>query len=251
LTGSGGTAPYTFSIVGGTTPVWLSLNASTGALSGTPTGSGSFGFTIKATDSSTGTGSPFSATQAYTLAVMSAPTAGYTVVPNPSSLTITRGNSGSSVLTFTPTGGYQGTATFACTGLPAYATCVFTPSSLIFAGDNAVKTATLEVTTTAPQAVGGTTLSTIFWIPGGLLAGLLCMRRRKLAATTRGLLLLAMLACVMAGITACGGGTTLTGAAAGTPTGTDTVQVNVSAAAAVGSGSGNVNQNASISITIQ
>ncbi len=247
LTASNGTSPYTYIIIEGAPPSGLALST-IGVLSGTPTGSGTFNFTVKATDSSTGTGSPFSGIQAYTLTVLSAPSAGYTVVANPTSLTIARGNTGSSVLTFTPTGGYQGTATFGCSGLPAYATCTFTPSTVVFTGDNAVKTTTLQVITTAPHAAGGTNLSAIFWIPGGVLAGLLFMRRRKLTAAMRGLLLLAVLACVSLGITACGGGTALTG---GTPTGTDTVQVNVSAAATVGSGSGNVNQSASISITIQ
>jgi choice-of-anchor A domain-containing protein len=47
MTVSGGTAPYTFSVVG-TLPAGLSLNASTGAVTGTPTAAGSF--SIKVTD---------------------------------------------------------------------------------------------------------------------------------------------------------------------------------------------------------
>ena len=46
---SGGSAPYTWSINGA--PSWLSLNASTGVLSGKPTTSGMFSFTVKVTDS--------------------------------------------------------------------------------------------------------------------------------------------------------------------------------------------------------
>jgi hypothetical protein len=37
LAASGGTAPYTWSVAGGTLPAGLALNASTGAISGTPT----------------------------------------------------------------------------------------------------------------------------------------------------------------------------------------------------------------------
>ena len=51
---SGGTAPYTFSIVSGSLPPGLKLNTSTGAITGTPTTAGTFIFTAKVKDS-TGT----------------------------------------------------------------------------------------------------------------------------------------------------------------------------------------------------
>ncbi|WP_338679377.1 putative Ig domain-containing protein [Janthinobacterium sp. TB1-E2] len=72
LTATGGTAPYSYAVVG-TLPVGLSLNTTTGVLSGTTNVAGSFPFSIKVTDSSTGVGAPFSATNSYTLAV-AAPT---------------------------------------------------------------------------------------------------------------------------------------------------------------------------------
>ncbi|NVI85585.1 putative Ig domain-containing protein, partial [Janthinobacterium sp. BJB401] len=68
LAATGGTAPYSYAVVG-TLPVGLSLNTATGVLSGTTNVAGSFPFSIKVTDSSTGTGAPFSATNSYTLAV--------------------------------------------------------------------------------------------------------------------------------------------------------------------------------------
>jgi hypothetical protein len=55
ITASGGTSPYHFSISSGHLPSGLSLNATTGAISGTPLASGTFRFTVKATDSTTGT----------------------------------------------------------------------------------------------------------------------------------------------------------------------------------------------------
>ena len=50
LTVTNGTAPYTFSLVSGTLPPGLSLNTSTGKISGTPTTSGTYTFTMKVVD---------------------------------------------------------------------------------------------------------------------------------------------------------------------------------------------------------
>ncbi|MFI7056684.1 putative Ig domain-containing protein [Streptosporangium canum] len=50
LTVSGGTAPYTWSVSAGSLPPGLTLNASTGVLSGTPTAAGGYSFTVKVLD---------------------------------------------------------------------------------------------------------------------------------------------------------------------------------------------------------
>jgi hypothetical protein len=64
---TGGTSPYTFAVTGGSLPAGLTLT-SNGTLSGAPTVSGTFNFTVQATDASTGAG-PYSAGQAYSLVV--------------------------------------------------------------------------------------------------------------------------------------------------------------------------------------
>jgi hypothetical protein len=64
LSAGGGTAPYTFAVTVGVLPPGLGLNASTGAISGTPSATGSFPFTITATDSRGCMGS-----QAYTVTI--------------------------------------------------------------------------------------------------------------------------------------------------------------------------------------
>jgi len=74
LTPSGGQAPYHFNLASGSLPAGVTLNAKTGALSGTPTNAGLFNFAVKVTDSSTGSGRPLSTTQSYTLTVQN-PTA--------------------------------------------------------------------------------------------------------------------------------------------------------------------------------
>jgi hypothetical protein len=51
LVASGGIQPYTFSIVGGSLPPGLTLNAATGAITGTPTQAGAFSFTAMVSDS--------------------------------------------------------------------------------------------------------------------------------------------------------------------------------------------------------
>lgn len=57
LQASGGTQPYTFAITAGALPTGLSLNASTGLISGTPTTPGTFVFTVQVTDAVAATAS--------------------------------------------------------------------------------------------------------------------------------------------------------------------------------------------------
>jgi uncharacterized protein YhjY with autotransporter beta-barrel domain len=78
ITGSGGVAPYTYAIVSGALPAGLTLNTSTGVISGTPTATGAFNLTVQATDSAS---TPNTGTRAYTLNV-----GGNVLTVNPSSL---------------------------------------------------------------------------------------------------------------------------------------------------------------------
>ncbi len=67
VTASGGISPYTYNVTSGSLPSGLSLNASTGAITGTPTATGTVSFTITATDAHSYTGS-----QAYSLTIATA-----------------------------------------------------------------------------------------------------------------------------------------------------------------------------------
>src|SRR4030095_9341396 len=67
VSATGGTGSYTFSVSAGSLPAGLSLNAATGAITGTPTAVATSNFTITATDGLSATG-----TRAYTVAVNTA-----------------------------------------------------------------------------------------------------------------------------------------------------------------------------------
>ena len=72
LAASGGTFPYTWTIISGGLPAGLTLNASSGAIIGTPTTAGTLSFTAQVTDA----GRPAqTATKALSITIMSVPTA--------------------------------------------------------------------------------------------------------------------------------------------------------------------------------
>ncbi|MBD2722084.1 T9SS type A sorting domain-containing protein [Hymenobacter sp. BT189] len=98
ITASGGTAPYTFAVSAGALPAGLALAAG-GTLAGTPTASGTFNFTVRATDATTGAG-PYNSSRAYTLAVAAQPGTAAPTVLAPAN----------GALTNNPTPTYSGTA---------------------------------------------------------------------------------------------------------------------------------------------
>jgi hypothetical protein len=53
VAGSGGVAPYSWSVVSGSLPTGVTLNSSTGTIAGTPTSAGTLSFTVQAQDSQT------------------------------------------------------------------------------------------------------------------------------------------------------------------------------------------------------
>jgi hypothetical protein len=81
LTASNGTAPYTYAVFSGALPTGVTLDPSTGLISGTPTAFGAFSFAIRSTDSSTGSG-PYTVTNSYTLNVAQALPTVTAVAPN-------------------------------------------------------------------------------------------------------------------------------------------------------------------------
>ena len=97
---SGGTAPYSFAVTSGALPGSVSL-ATNGTLSGTPSTTGTFSFTVTATDSNNCTGS-----QAFSIAI--APVAGndsYSNLVNNTEAVVTGGTTVSPATPFVPLSG--------------------------------------------------------------------------------------------------------------------------------------------------
>ncbi len=138
-------------------------------------------------------------------------TSDYSIVVNPTVLTIIRGGSGTATFTVTPIGNFHDTITFACNSLPTYATCTFAPPTLTPNGGPVSTTLTIKTSaattahldTTAPwQRTGsGVALATMI--------GLLFTFRRRRSLPKLLLLLLLSLSALTA-ITGCGGSPTTT-----------------------------------------
>src|SRR5208283_195286 len=81
LSASGGTAPYSWSLVWGSLPTGLKLNASTGAITGTPTGA-STSFTVQVRDTKSTSVPATSATAQFSILlvppIVTVSTGGYT-----------------------------------------------------------------------------------------------------------------------------------------------------------------------------
>ena len=142
---------------------------------------------------------------------------------SPTSLTISRGSTGTDTVTLTPVGGYTGTVTLACGTLPAHVTCSFSPASFTFTASTATQTSTLTIATKDMT----TGLSKPFHFGPGtetVLAGLPCLgllalfRRRRMGSL--GVMCVALvMSCGLVALGGCGGSNNTT------PSGTYTVPV--------------------------
>jgi trimeric autotransporter adhesin len=74
----------------------------------------------------------------------------FAIAANPATASVRAGQSASFTFTVTPGGGFNSAVSFACSGLPALATCTFTPTSVT--PNVSPMTVTLTVKTTGPNA---------------------------------------------------------------------------------------------------
>ena len=149
LTASGGNPPFEFQVTAGALPPGISLSSG-GLLSGTPTASGTFNFTITAIEN--GGFGPKSGSQPYTLTVADVPP-----IANPVSATVAYG-SGANPITLNITGGVPDSVAVA--SAPANGTAIASGTSITyqpntgFAGtDSFTYTATNSGGTSAPATV--------------------------------------------------------------------------------------------------
>ena len=165
---TGGTGPFTWAVSGGSLPPGVTLNASTGALSGTPTTSGLYSFTVRVTDSL-----GLTATQGLNLTVAVGPlvinatanastaaqggTLGYTVT-----VTNTAASAYSGVAFSVPLSGVLVGATYNNNAAATSGTVAVTGQTLTWTGNlaaGAVATITFSVTVGNPYTGNGTLAS--------------------------------------------------------------------------------------------
>jgi Putative Ig domain len=168
ITVTGGLAPLTFSLSAGSLPAGLSMNGSTGAITGTPTGpNGTTNFTIKVTDKS----NPVqSATKALSIAVNLPPAPAITTTTLPSvvefaSYSQTIAATGFGTLTYSvsvgslPAGLSLNSSTGAITGTPTGPNATTNFTVKVTDSSNPVQSATqaLSIVVTLPPAPAITT----------------------------------------------------------------------------------------------
>ncbi|WDZ80284.1 putative Ig domain-containing protein (plasmid) [Ensifer adhaerens] len=156
ISAANGMAPYRYALSTGALPAGLRLDASSGAITGTPTTEGTHGFTIEATDANGATGSV-----AYTLAIgrqiPAAGNASATVAANstanPVTLSLSGGAADSVAVTAAPS---HGTATASGTSIS------YTPDPGYSGSDSFTYTATNATGTSAPATVAVTVSAPTF-----------------------------------------------------------------------------------------
>ena len=105
-------------------------------------------------DLATGWGSPNGSALINALAGSSTSTPGYSLSASPGAVSIVQGNSGSSTITSTVSGGFSGTVSLAASGTPSGVTITFSPTSISGAG-----TSTMSIAVAATAATGTYTIT--------------------------------------------------------------------------------------------
>lgn len=168
----------------------------------------------------------------------STPTFGFSV--GAGTMSVTAGSAATIPLALAPTNGFSGTVTLACSGLPAGATCVFSPAT-VSVSSTAATTATVTINTTRATTAAlhgsGATLAAVLGLP---FVSLLVLRRRKLGVLRiLPVLVLTLAAATFVAGCADGGSTPATP----TPAGTSTVTITATA--------GTVTQSTSVAMTVK
>jgi uncharacterized repeat protein (TIGR03803 family) len=164
----------------------------------------------------------------------------FAISANPATVTISSpGQQGTIAVAITPAGGFNQTITPSCSGLPAGASCSFSPSSVTPSGG--VVNTTLTIATMATSSAirhwplaDKQNLSLALVLPGFFM--LMPAKRGKRRSAKRAAVLVLLLGFSIMGLNGCGGGSASTGGAdggagggGGTPAGTYTVTITATA----------------------
>ena len=125
LSATGGQPPNTWTVIQGSLPHGLTLNASSGLISGTPTAAGAFNFTVQVSDSES---PPAAATAPLSITVTTIPT--FSISASPSSLSVVQGNQGISTITTTISNGFNSAITLSASGMPSGTAVSFNPNPI-------------------------------------------------------------------------------------------------------------------------
>lgn len=176
------------------------------------------------------------ASAAYTINL---PPPSFTFAASPTSLTMGAGGTGTSTLTVTPQNGFNSAVSFGCSGLPAGASCAFSPATVTPSGSAATTTLTI----TAP-ATSAAVRSFGFGMPVLAVAFVGCFFGWRRRSGLERWLLLAMVAAGMGMLSGCSGGGSggSEGSGGGSTPTTSTVTVNAT--------SGTLAQSMTISLTV-
>ena len=118
--------------------------------------------------------------------------------------TIVAGQSASITFTITPQGGFAGTVSFACSGLPTASSCTFSPATVTASGNTTLTLMTTARTVASAQPLPGSALAALaaFCLLGTLFFGGVSSQGR----TLRVLCMLLAIGIVVGGVSSCGGG---------------------------------------------
>jgi hypothetical protein len=154
LTATGGTTPYNWSVSAGSLPAGLTLNASSGAISGTPTAAGTSNFTVRVAGAN-----GLSSTKALSIAIAAAPaTLSSIAIVGPSSV-----NEGTTA-TYTATATWSDGTTAAATGATFSMTsgpATITSAGVLTAGTVTANTSAVIAASYTSGGVNRTTSTTV------------------------------------------------------------------------------------------
>jgi N-acetylneuraminic acid mutarotase len=163
------------------------------ALNVTP---GDYTFTIA------GTSGSVTESKTLTLEVASAPPPSFSLSASPPSLMVNSGSQGSVSLTVTPEYGFSSAVSFACSGLPANATCSFSPTTVTPSGATATTQLTIAVSAQASVVKPGS--RPLLPAAGLVIAACFFLwKRRRILDGTLAVVLILFSAALLSG---CGGG---------------------------------------------